>query len=78
MTYKKYVGVECFDKAALDFFVNTEMAVNERIEDIDHIRFIENGVKIYFTRVDSESISVDTKKDLEYVREVMKKRVEGA
>ena len=72
--YKKYMGVECFNKAALDFFVNTPMGEVERVEDIDHLRFLENGVNMYFHEVKSESISVDTKKDLEYVRKIMEAR----
>ena len=67
--YKKYVGVECVNKSALDFFVNTPMGMMERVEDIDHLRFLENGVELHFDLVNSESISVDTYKDLEYVRE---------
>lgn len=68
VTYKKYVGVECFNKSALDFFVNTQMGSLEKAEDIDHLRFLENGVELHFNYVDSESISVDTIKDLEFVR----------
>ena len=66
--YNKYVGVECFNKQALDFFVSTPMGDLEKIEDIDHLRFLENGINLHFTRVESESISVDTLKDLEKVR----------
>lgn len=65
--YKKYVGVECFNKEALDFFVNTPMGSLEKIEDIDHLRFLENGIDLHFNYVQSESISVDTPKDLEKV-----------
>jgi len=68
VTYKKYVGVECFNKSALDFFVNTQMGSLEKTEDIDHLRFLENGIELHFNYVDSESISVDTIKDLEFVR----------
>ena len=73
--YNKYVGIECFNKKALDFFVSVEMGKLEKIEDIDHIRFLENNVPLYFTEVDSESISVDTKKDLEYVRIQIKEKI---
>lgn len=66
--YKKYVGVECFNKSSLDFFVSHEMGSLEKIEDIDHLRFLENGIDLHFNYVDSESISVDTPKDLEKVR----------
>ena len=72
--YKKYVGVECFNKAALDFFVNTPMGSLEKVEDIDHLRFLENGIDLHFNYVESESISVDTPKDLEKVREMIKNR----
>ena len=66
--YKKYVGVECFNKAALDFFVHTPMGDLEKAEDIDHLRFLEHGIDLHFSPVESESISVDTPKDLEKVR----------
>jgi 3-deoxy-manno-octulosonate cytidylyltransferase (CMP-KDO synthetase) len=50
------------------------MGTLEKIEDIDHLRFIENGVPIYYTRIDSESLSVDTKNDLEVVRSIIQNR----
>lgn len=75
--YKKYVGIECFTKTSLDFFVNTPMGVLEKTEDIDHLRFIENGKAIYFREVESDSISVDTSKDLGKVRAIMQKRLTG-
>ena len=72
--YNKYVGVECFNKKALDFFVNTPMGSLEKIEDIDHLRFLENGINLNFTYIESESISVDTPKDLEKVRKIILSR----
>lgn len=71
--YNKYVGVECFNKKALDFFVSTPMGSIEKIEDIDHLRFLENGIDLHFSYVESESISVDTPKDLEKVRDIIQK-----
>lgn len=65
--YYKYVGIECFSKQSLDFFVNAEQGSLEKVEDIDHLRFLENYKELSFTLVDSESISVDTPKDLEKV-----------
>ena len=70
----KYVGIECFNKKALDLFVNKPKGVLENIEDIDHLRFIENGINIYFKEVDSTSLSVDTAKDLEKIRKIIKER----
>ena len=73
--YVKYVGVECFNKKALDFFVSTPKGSIEGIEDIDHLRFLENGINLNFQLVDSDSLSVDTPKDLEKVRAMMKARL---
>ena len=70
--YKKYVGIECFTKEALDFFISTSMAETEKIEDIDHLRFIENNKVLNFVEIQSESLSVDTQKDLDKVRELLK------
>lgn len=75
--YNKYVGIECFTKEALDFFVSTPQANLERIEDIDHLRFLEHGQELHFSYVDSESISVDTPKDLEKVRLLMEKELQN-
>lgn len=75
--YYKYVGIECFTKEGLDFFVSTRQGTIERIEDIDHLRFIENNKEIHFTEVDSESISVDTPKDLEKVQNMIRVGIES-
>ncbi len=74
INYKKYIGIECFNKAALDFFTHTPMGVLEKAEDIDHLRFIENKVDLFFNDVHSESLSVDTPKDLEKVIDIIKSR----
>ena len=47
----------------------------EKAEDIDHLRFLENGIELHFNYVESESISVDTIKDLEFVREKIAKEI---
>ena len=76
MVYKKLMGIECFNKQALDFYVNTPMGELEKIEDIDHLRFIEHGKLVIIKKTDSESLSVDTKNDLEKVRGIMAERLE--
>lgn len=72
--YWKYVGVECFNKKALNFFVSAKQGNIEKIEDIDHLRFLENGIDLHFKEVDSDSLSVDTPKDLEKVRQIIEQR----
>lgn len=73
--YKKAIGIECFNKKALDIFVNKKMGILEKIEDIDHLRFLENEVPIYYKKIISESLSVDTKNDLEKVQRIIEKRI---
>lgn len=43
----------------------------EKIEYHEHLRILEKGYKIRAVRVDSDAVSVDTEKDLKFVREVM-------
>ena len=69
--YKKAIGVECWNKAALELFVNSEPGQMETIEDLVALRFFENDCPMHYTLVESNSLSVDTPKDLEKVRVIM-------
>lgn len=71
VSYKKLIGIECFNRKALDFYASTPMGELEKIEDIDHLRFIEHGHYVHVGLTESESLSVDTKNDLEKVRIIM-------
>lgn len=75
--YNKYVGIECFNKKSLNFFIQHTMGKLEEAEDIDHLRFIENGMPMFFSYVDTESISVDTQKDLDYIRKVINEKIQN-
>lgn len=72
--YKKVVGVECYNKKALDFFVSTPKGFLEKIEDVTLQRFLEKKIHIKYKLVDSTSLSVDTPRDLEKVKEILEKR----
>lgn len=71
-SYKKHLGVLAYNLESLQFFNETPKGYLEKIEDINEIRFIENGIKIKFIEVEAEMLSVDTPKDLEKVREILK------
>lgn len=71
--YKKHVGVLAYNYKALEFFALTKRNTVENIEDINELRFIENGHRIKMIEVESESLSVDTPKDLEKVRMIIEK-----
>lgn len=74
-SYKKYVGVECYNKMALDFYMNTKPGPVEKIEDLGTLRFLENDIPVYYTLIESSSLSVDNPRDLEKVRNIMRGRL---
>lgn len=67
--YFKQVCVYGFTPSALELFCNTERGKIESIEDIEILRFIENGIRVQFVEVDSETIAVDTINDLKRVND---------
>lgn len=74
--YKKLLGVCAFTKEALIFYAENERGTLEKAEDNDFYRFLERGKKVKLVEVKCESLSVDTPKDLEFVRNVIKKKQE--
>lgn len=69
--FYKHLGVLAYSPEALQFFAETPKGPVEAIEDINELRFIEHGKKLRMIPVEARSLSVDTFKDLEYVREVI-------
>lgn len=78
-SYYKQVCVYGFKPEALQFYCDYGMkygkAKVEAVEDIEILRFIENGYKVQYIEVDSETVAVDTPNDLERVREIVKSRI---
>jgi len=70
-SYKKHLGVLAYNQKALEFFSKTPRNTLENIEDINELRFIENGQKIKIIEVDAKTLSVDTPKDLEKVKSII-------
>lgn len=77
--YYKQVCVYGFRPEALKFYCEYGMkygkAKVEAVEDIEILRFIENGYKVQYIAVDSETIAVDTPNDLEKVRAVVAEKI---
>ena len=55
--------------------INPVVEKIEKIEDIEILRFIENGYKVQYIEVDSDTVAVDTPNDLERVREIVANRL---
>ena len=77
----KQVCVYGFKPEALEFYCNYGKTYGkakiEEIEDIEILRFIENGYKVKYIEVNSETVAVDTPNDLEKVREIVKQKSAG-
>lgn len=77
--YYKQVCVYGFKPDALRFFCEYGekygKAKIEEIEDIEILRFIENGYRVQYIEVDSNTIAVDTPKDLEKVRKFIENKL---
>ncbi len=63
----KAYHVVSFRKDFLIKYASLEQTPLEKIEYNEYLRILENGYKIQGVMVESDSVSVDTKEDLEYV-----------
>lgn len=74
-SYYKQVCVYGFKPEALQFFCEYGekygKAKIEAVEDIEILRFIENGYKVQYIEVESDTVAVDTPNDLEKVRRIL-------
>ena len=73
--YYKQVCVYGFKPEALQFYCKSPRGKIESIEDIEILRFIENGYKVQFIEVSSDTVAVDTPNDLEKVRTIMQAKL---
>lgn len=77
-SYWKHVGITALNKELLNEYAKSIKREFEKIEGIDHLRFIENGNKLVFVKLNSSnSLSVDTPKDLEKIKEIIKSKKEN-
>jgi 3-deoxy-manno-octulosonate cytidylyltransferase (CMP-KDO synthetase) len=71
---KKQVCVYSFPRFSLELFGRDKVKTNlEKIEDIEIIRFLENGYNVRMVECFGESMAVDTESDLIKVREIILK-----
>ena len=74
VVYYKHVGIIGYNRKMLDFYAASKPGRLEQIEGIDTLRFLDYGKELRLIPVEHlENLSVDTEKDLERVREMMKK-----
>lgn len=72
--YKKYkhVAIRAYERNLFSIIEKLPMSPMERIEGIDDLRLIENGIKIRVVLTEKITETVDTQNDLNKVVEMMK------
>jgi 3-deoxy-manno-octulosonate cytidylyltransferase (CMP-KDO synthetase) len=71
VNYYRHLGLYGFKKDVLLQYPNFKQGILEQAEDIEMLRFLENGYKIISAEVVTNSIGVDTPKDLEKVVKIV-------
>ncbi|RDL44059.1 hypothetical protein DN730_10505 [Marinomonas piezotolerans] len=66
-SYKKHLSVIAFKYSALKVFCSSPASPLEKIEGVELLRAIENGLRVVTYREESESIAVDTMDDYKQV-----------
>ncbi len=72
--YYRHLGLYGISKKALLFFGSSRRSFVEKIEDIEMLRFLENGYKIKVIKVESDSIGVDRPEDIEKVKKAIRRK----
>ena len=63
--YFLHIGVYAYKKNMLMNFTKWPQSSLEKIEKLEQLRYLENGVKIKMTETDYNNIAIDTPEDLE-------------
>ena len=62
--FYEHRGVYAFRKEALIAFTQMEMTPLEKVEKIECLRFLENGIPLKMVVTDFEGVEIDTEEDL--------------
>jgi 3-deoxy-manno-octulosonate cytidylyltransferase (CMP-KDO synthetase) len=72
--YRKHLGIYAYRKAALDRFAALAPSPLEKIERLEQLRLLENGIEIYVADAPRDTIGVDTEEDLRHAEAILKGR----
>lgn len=74
--YRKHLGIYAYRKAALERFAALPPSPLEKLEKLEQLRLLENGIDIYVAAAPEDTIGVDTEEDLHRVEAVLRERLE--
>ena len=72
--YRKHLGIYAYRKAALERFATLPPSPLEKLERLEQLRLLENGMALYVADALRDTIGVDTEADLGRAEAVLKKR----
>ncbi|OFY39843.1 MAG: 3-deoxy-manno-octulosonate cytidylyltransferase [Bacteroidetes bacterium GWF2_40_14] len=67
MTYYKHIGLYAFTRDALNTVSRMEQTSLEKAEQLEQLRWLENGIKIKVAVTQHPSYSIDTPEDIAYL-----------
>jgi 3-deoxy-manno-octulosonate cytidylyltransferase (CMP-KDO synthetase) len=73
--YRKHLGIYAYRKAALERFAALPPSPLERLERLEQLRLLENGIAIYVADAPRDTIGVDTEEDLARVEAMLKAEI---
>ena len=69
--YRKHLGIYAYRKAALERFAALAPSPLERLERLEQLRLLENGIAVYVAAAPGDTIGVDTEEDLQRAEELL-------
>ena len=72
--YRKHLGIYAYRKAALEKFAALPPSPLEKLERLEQLRLLENGIDIYVADAPRDTIGVDTEEDLARAEAVLRSR----
>lgn len=62
--YRKHLGIYAYRKAALERFAALPPSPLEKVEKLEQLRLLENGIALYVADAPRDTIGVDREEDL--------------
>jgi 3-deoxy-manno-octulosonate cytidylyltransferase (CMP-KDO synthetase) len=72
--YRKHLGIYAYRKAALERFAALEPSPLEKLEKLEQLRLLENGIDLYVAQAPFDTIGVDTEEDLAKAEALLQQR----
>jgi 3-deoxy-manno-octulosonate cytidylyltransferase (CMP-KDO synthetase) len=76
--YRKHLGIYAYRKAALERFASLPPSPLEKLERLEQLRLLENGIALYVAEAPGDTIGVDTEEDLARAEQLLKSRTAGS